>query len=267
MVEGADMPATPAWPLDSGVRLFVDTLLALGLTVAIDGAQAHYLLNVMRLKQGAHLALFDDRTGEWIAEVATTGKRTLTITIVAHVCDREPVPDLWLGAAPIRRARYDWVAEKACELGVARFMPVMTRRAVVDRVKPEKLRAHMIEAAEQCGRTALPQLDAELALLPWLEKLGDRVLFFADEAGGAPVAAAFVARGGPAAILIGPEGGFDDAERAAIRAHPQAVAVSLGPRILRADTAAIAAVSVWMALAGDARTRSDLPLDSTSVRR
>jgi 16S rRNA (uracil1498-N3)-methyltransferase len=240
------MPATPAWPADSGVRLFVDQELDAGADVRVDGAQAHYLLGVMRLKPGAQLRLFDDRTGEWRGEIVRAGKRDLDIRLIERTRDRETVPDLWLGAAPIRRARYDWVVEKACELGVARFTPVMLRRAVVDKIKPDKLRAHMIEAAEQCGRTALPILDGEMSLKIWLTAIGDRPLYFADEAGGAPMRD--VMTPGPAAILIGPEGGFDDAERDMILAHPATVRISLGPLILRADTAAVAAVSAWLAL-------------------
>ena len=242
------MPATPAWPPQSAVRLFVETPLSLDATLTLGGPQAHYLLNVMRMKIGTVLKLFDDMTGEWAAEVIATAKRDITLSVTTHLRPREPVPDLWLGAAPIRRARFDFLAEKACELGVARFTPVLTRRAVVDKVKPERLRAQMIEAAEQCGRTALPALDPETKLADWLAMLGDRILFFADEAGGAPASESFAARLGPAAILIGPEGGFDPAERALVRAHPQAIAITLGPRILRAETAAIAAVAVWMAV-------------------
>jgi 16S rRNA (uracil1498-N3)-methyltransferase len=245
------LPATPAWPPQSAVRLFVDTALSHGATIAIGGAQAHYLLNVMRMKVGTVLKLCDDVTGEWAAEVVATARRDITLSVTMHLRPREPVPDLWLGAAPIRRARFDFLAEKACELGAARFTPVLTRRAVVDKVKPDRLRAQMIEAAEQCGRTALPALDPETRLNDWLAMLGTRTLFFADETGGVPAAAAFAAQPGHAAILIGPEGGFDEAERVLVRAHPQAVAISLGPRILRAETAAIAAMAVWMAVAGD----------------
>lgn len=241
------MPALPAWPPDSGVRLFVDAPLADTPVLRIAGAQAHYLIAVMRLKPGGRLRLFDDRSGEWLATVTDIGKRDLDLRIEEKLRDREAVPDLWLGAAPIRRARYDWVAEKACELGVARFTPVLTRRAVVDKVNPTRLRAHMIEAAEQCGRTALPTTDAPTPLHAWLDALGTRTLYCADEAGGRTMREAV--RAGPAAILIGPEGGFDDAERALIRAHPGAVAVTLGPRILRADTAAVAALALWTALA------------------
>ena len=242
------MPATPSWRLESSIRLFVDTPLLDLSEIRIEGPQAHYLISVMRVKIGTRLKLFDDISGEWLAEVAMLAKRDLILTILGHLRPRETVPDLWLAAAPIRRARYDWVAEKACELGVARFVPVLTRRAVVDKVKDDRLRAHMIEAAEQCGRTALPEISSQVALKEWLPTLGERTLFFADEAGGQVLAAAIAAHPGPAAILIGPEGGFDDAERDAISALPNAIPVSLGERILRADTAAIAAVAIWMAL-------------------
>jgi 16S rRNA (uracil1498-N3)-methyltransferase len=245
------MPATPAWPPESSVRLFVETPLSEHAQVRLDGAQAHYLVSVMRIKVGEHVKLFDDATGEWLAEAISVGKRDIGLSVVAHLKTREPVPDLWLAAAPIRRARYDWVAEKACELGVARFVPVLTRRAVVDKVKDDRLRAHMVEAAEQCGRTALPEIASQVKLADWLSTLDKRTLFFADEAGGQVLVEAIAANPGPAAILIGPEGGFDNAEREAIRATPGAVPISLGPRILRADTAAIAAVSVWMAVAGE----------------
>jgi 16S rRNA (uracil1498-N3)-methyltransferase len=246
------MPATPAWPPDSTPRLFVETALAEGGEVRIDGGQAHYLLSVMRLKAGDPVRVFDDRTGEWLGIARHIGKRDLVLEIAGHLREREAVPDLWLCAAPIRKGRIDWVAEKACELGVARLVPVFTRRAVVDRLNLERLRAHMVEAAEQCGRTALPELAEPLKLTALLRGWpAERALFFADEAGGLPALEAMRAHPGPAAILIGPEGGFDDSEREAIRALPQAVGIALGPRILRADTAAAAAVALWMGAAGD----------------
>lgn len=245
------MPATPAWPPQSTPRLFVDRPLAPG-PLRIDGAAAHYLLSVMRLKPGAPVKLFDDVSGEWLATVAEAGRRDLTLTVTERLRPREPVPDLWLCAAPLKQGRIDWVAEKACELGVARLQPVLTRRTVVDRLNGERLRKNMIEAAEQCDRTALPELTEpvklDALLRDWPE---ERTLFFADETGGAPALAAMQARPGPGAVLIGPEGGFDPAEATAIRALPQAVGVSLGPRILRADTAAAAAIALWMAAAGD----------------
>lgn len=246
------MPATPAWPPASLPRLFIDQPLTDGAEVRIEGGQAHYLTGVMRLRPGAQVKLFDDRTGEWLAGLEHVGKRDAILRIEGLLRPREEAPDLWLLAAPIKKGRIDWVAEKACELGVARLLPVITRRTVVDRLNLDRLRAHMIEAAEQCERTALPTLaepeKLDVVLRGWPE---ERTLFFADEEGGA--ALLDVAKPGPAAILIGPEGGFTPEEREAIRAVPQAVAVSLGPRVLRADTAMAAAVSLWMAAAGDWR--------------
>jgi 16S rRNA (uracil1498-N3)-methyltransferase len=247
------MAATPAWPPQSTPRLFVDEPLGPGART-IAGPPAHYLLSVMRLKVGDPVKLFDDRTGEWLATVAAAGKRDLTVAVVDRLRPREPVPDLWLCAAPLKKGRVDWLAEKACELGVDRLVPVVTRRTVVDKPNTDRLRAHMVEAAEQCDRTALPTV-ADPVKLPALLRdwPAERALFFADETGGAPALDAMGGRPGPAAILIGPEGGFDAEERALVRAHGSAVGVSLGPRILRADTAAAAAVALWMAAAGDWR--------------
>ena len=241
------MVATPAWPPQSLPRLFVDRALAEGASVTVDG---NYLAAVLRLGPGDRVKLFDDRTGEWLATIAEAGKKRVTLAVGARLRERELVPDLWLLFAPIKRGRIDWLVEKATELGVARLMPVVTRRTVVDRLNLERLRAHAVEAAEQCGRTALPVLEAprklEAVLRDWP---AERALHFADEGGGAPLAS--TAAPAPAAILIGPEGGFTEEERAAIRALPAARPVSLGPRILRADTAALAAVGLWMAAAGD----------------
>ena len=240
------MTATPAWLPRSTPRLFVEGPLGEGQVVALGGGQAHYLISVMRAKPGDAIKLFDDVTGEWLSIIDQVGKRDLTLRLEGQLRPREAVPDLWLAAAPIRKNRYDWIAEKACELGVARFVPVLTRRCVADKVKPDRLRAHMIEAAEQCGRTALPEVAEAIALPAFLAGI-DRTLFFADEMGGLPMQAVFAAHPGPAAILIGPEGGFTDEERSLILATPGAIGISLGPRILRADTAAVAAVAVWMA--------------------
>jgi 16S rRNA (uracil1498-N3)-methyltransferase len=242
------MIATPAWPPKSTPRLFVEQPLAEGAQVHVAGNSAHYLLGVMRLKEGAPVKLFDDISGEYLATVSSAGKRDLVLTVEAKLRERESVPDLWLVQALIKKDRFDWIAEKACELGTARFVPVLTARCVVDKVKEDRLSSQMIEAAEQCERTALPEI-APLAKLDALLKSWPkgRTLYFCDERGGEP----FAPSQGSAAILIGPEGGFTDDENAAIRAHPAAKAVSLGPRILRADTAAAAALSVWMAAAGD----------------
>lgn len=245
------MPATPAWPPQSTPRLFVDQPIVPG-AVRIDGPQAHYLIAVMRLKQGDPVKLFDGVSGEWLGTAASIGKRDLTLEVTELLRPREAVPDLWLCAAPLKKGRIDWLMEKACELGVDRVVPVLTRRTVVDRLNLDRLRAHMIEAAEQCGRTAVAALDEPVKLTALLRDWpAERALFFADEAGGLPAFEAMRAQPGAAAILIGPEGGFDDDERAAIRALPGAIGIGLGPRILRADTAAATAISLWMAAAGD----------------
>jgi 16S rRNA (uracil1498-N3)-methyltransferase len=250
------MPATPAYPTHSAPRLYVDVELADGAEIRLDGSHAHYLLKVMRIKQRDPVKLFDDRTGEYLAHVTVLGKRDLILLIDGKTRDREAVPDLWLCAAPIKKDRFNWIAEKATELGVAKIMPVQTARTQGQGIKLEKLHAHMVEAAEQCERTALPSLDPLVKLTDMLEQWPtERHLFFADEriheTGEGSFCKALVAHDGPAAILIGPEGGFSDSENKLIRALPQSVAVSLGPRILRADTAAIAAISLWMAGRGN----------------
>ncbi len=246
------MTATPAWPPQSCPRLFVDQALTDGMEVRVGGGQAHYLISVMRLKQGSPVKLFDDLTGEWLAEVSVLAKRDLILAVQGKLRDRESVPDLWLLAAPIKKARIDWVAEKACELGIGCYQPVITRRTIVERLNLDRLRTHMVEAAEQCGRTALPEMREPVKLATLLKTWpASRRLFFADEDGGVPLAEAARLNPGAAAILIGPEGGFDDEERAVIKALPQAIGVSLGPRILRAETAAISAISIWMAANGD----------------
>lgn len=244
------MPATPAWPPASTPRLFVDLPLGPDAAPMIDGPVAHYLLNVMRMKAGDPILLFDNISGEWLAVVAHAAKRALTLRIERQTKAIERVPDLWLCFAPVKKARLDWIIEKATELGVARLQPVITERTIVERVKRERLEAQIVEACEQCGRTALPTL-AEPIKLPQLLKdwPAGRALLFADEAGGVPLAS--VDAPAPAAILTGPEGGFTARERELLTGHPAVRRIALGPRILRAETAAIAAVGIWMAQNGD----------------
>lgn len=250
------MPATPAWPPKSAPRLFVADELRADAAVLIEGNPAHYLVRVMRAAPGDVVILCDDLTGEWVARVSDVGKRDVVLGVTEMLRPREAVPDLWLCPALLKKDRFDLILEKATELGAARIQPLVTRRCVADKLNLDRARAITTEAAEQCARTALPQLaepvKLDALLAGWPE---DRMLFFADEnakgSGCEPAAVAFAAHSGPAAILTGPEGGFDDAERAAIRAHPAARPISLGPRILRGETAAIAALSVWMAAAGD----------------
>jgi 16S rRNA (uracil1498-N3)-methyltransferase len=245
------MPATPDWPPKSLSRLFVRTALGQGASVELDAGQANYLGNVMRLGAGEHVLLFDGASGEWIARIVENGRRRMTLIVEQRTREQESVPDLWLAFAPVKRAQTDWLVEKATELGVARLFPVTTQRTIVERVKLERLQAIAIEAAEQCNRTSVPEISELQPLRTFLKEQSGRTLYFADEGGGEPAAAAL--KSGPATILTGPEGGFTDEERAVIRAEPDAVAISLGPRILRAETAALAAVTTYMALAGDWR--------------
>ncbi len=246
------MPALPAWPPKSAPRLFVEPRIVVGETLRIEGKQAHYLGKVMRVAPGDAVVLCDDITGEWAAEVTEAGKRHVVLEPKELLRGREEVPDFWLCPALLKKDRFDLVLEKATELGVAQIQPVVTRRCVADKLNAERADTIATEAAEQCARTALPEIGAPVKLEPLLRDWPpERILFFADEAGGEAAADAFCYAEGPAALLIGPEGGFDEAERAMIRAHPCARAISLGPRILRGETAAIAAVAVWMAEAGD----------------
>lgn len=246
------MPATPAWPPRSAPRLFVPDAIASGAQVTVEGNAAHYLGKVMRIAPGDAVILCDDVTGEWACKVIEAGKRAVVLEPVEILRPREQVPDFWLVPALLKKDRFDLVLEKATELGVRAIHPVITRRCVADKLNAERARSIVSEAAEQCARTALPELSEPVKLDTLLRDWpADRALFFADELGGAPASEAFTARCGPAALLVGPEGGFDDAEREAIRAHPQARAITLGPRILRGETAAIAATALWMGTIGD----------------
>lgn len=246
------MPATPAWPPRSAPRLFVSSPLAKGVAVEVEGNQAHYLAKVMRVAIGDVVILCDDVTGEWAARVVSVGKREVVLEPAEKLRPREPVPDFWLCPALLKKDRFDLILEKSSELGVRRLQPVVARRCVADKLNLERARAIVTEAAEQCARTALPELAGPVLLEALLRAWpAERTLYFADELGGEPAAAAFAACPGPAALLVGPEGGFDDREREAVRALPQARAISLGPRILRGETAAVAATALWMGVAGD----------------
>jgi 16S rRNA (uracil1498-N3)-methyltransferase len=243
------MPATPAWPPKSLPRLYVHEPIAEGAAIALDPRQAHYLGNVMRKGAGDELLIFDGRSGEWLARIAAAGRKRMTLSVERLTREAETLPDLTLAFAPVKRAQTDWLVEKATELGVARLQPVITGRTIAERIKFDRLEAITIEAAEQCGRTVLPEIIDPAPLDRFLKASAAHPLYFADEQGGAPVASAMSR--GPATILIGPEGGFTEEERAMVRSADHAVAISLGPRILRAETAALAAVSAYMAVAGD----------------
>lgn len=232
------------------VRLCVDHPLGAGQSVPLSREQAHYLFGVMRLGLDDAVLLFNGQEGEWRADVVEAGKRGGLLVCAEQTGPQRNPPDLWLLFAPIKKARTDFIVEKAAELGAARILPVQTEFTNAERVRRDRLQAHAVEAAEQCGGTFVPEV-AEIAKLEtvlrdWPE---DRALILCDEALAGEAGAQLPQA--PAAILIGPEGGFSEAERARLR--EMATTISLGPRILRADTAAVAAITLWQAEQGDWR--------------
>ncbi|MGB7373191.1 16S rRNA (uracil(1498)-N(3))-methyltransferase [Pontixanthobacter sp.] len=246
------MPKTPTWPPKSAPRLFVTEQLNPGSLVELSGSAAHYLSRVMRVTMGDIVILCDNQTGEWAADITSIGKRDVTLAVTQQLRPREQVPDFWLCPALLKKDRFDLVLEKATELGVRAIRPVIARRCVADKLNTDRAVSIITEAAEQCARTALPALAPVEKLSIFLARWpAGRTLFFADENGGAPADQTFRNTRGPAALLTGPEGGFDDAERALLLAHPEVKPITLGPRILRGETAAIAATALWMGVAGD----------------
>lgn len=248
--------------MDAKIRLYVDQPLAPGQAVALSPDQAHYLTGVMRLAAGAPILLFNGRDGEWRATLAQAGKRNAIALCDAQTRPLHLPPDLWLLFAPIKKARTDFIVEKAVELGVSRILPVQTRHTNSERIRQDRLQAHATEAAEQCGATYVPEVTdlapLDRVLRDWPE---GRALLWCDEASvkapPSPPGGGGMGWGGqvfppaPAAILIGPEGGFSADEAAKLRSKPHVTSLSLGPRILRADTAAVAAVTLWQAACGD----------------
>mgnify|MGYP003757422157 FL=1 len=223
-----------------------------GATYLVTDNQGHYLVNVMRLKMGEHIAVFNGRSGEWLAEITKLGKGKANITIREKIAEQTSEPDLWYLFAPIKKARIDYMIGKATELGVARMLPVVTKRTNLERIKQGKLIANATEAAEQCGRMSVPDIDPISSLDDVLDKWPeDRMILFCDEAGDAVQIKEITSEGDKWAILIGPEGGFNEGERQMIRAHSNTIPITLGPRILRADTAAVSAISLWQSFMGD----------------
>jgi 16S rRNA (uracil1498-N3)-methyltransferase len=244
----------------SAMRLFTEADLSAGVDTELTEAQAHYLRHVMRRSDGAPLLLFNGRDGEWSAELALHGKKSASAQVRECTRSQAVEPDVWLCFAPIKRARIDYIAEKATELGVAVLQPVLTQHTAVERVNVERLRANAIEAAEQTERLSVPEVRAPVDLMRLLgEWPAERRLLMCDETGGGPPIAEVLAglddaaRAAPWGIVIGPEGGFASAELTALRRIKDVIAVGLGPRILRADTAAVAALACWQALVGDWR--------------
>lgn len=238
------------------IRLHVTSDLAAGTVVGLDADQAHYVSHVMRLETGAAIALFNGRDGEWLARVTAVAKRAACLVVERRLRLQSREPDVWLVFAPLKRQRLDYLAEKATELGVAELRPVLTRRTVVARVNLERLAAHAREAAEQTERLTVPAVREPVALGALIAgwPAGRRLVVCDETGGGRPILEALRSlegAPGPCAVVTGPEGGFESDEIAALRALPTALPVGLGPRLLRADTAAIAALACWQAALGD----------------
>lgn len=242
-------------------RLFVAADLEQGGSVLLDEAQAHYLRHVLRREDGATVLLFNGRDGEWEGRLELRGRRDAAIDVGQRHRAQAGAPDVWLCFAPVKRARIDYLVEKATELGAGCLQPVLTRHTAVERINLERLQAHAVEAAEQSERLTVPEVRPPLALPRLIETWPDgRRLLMCDETGSGPPIAAVLsalaaqsAAAAPWAILIGPEGGFEQGELEALRRMKDVTAVGLGPRILRADTAALAALACWQALLGDWR--------------
>ncbi|MDB6181217.1 16S rRNA (uracil(1498)-N(3))-methyltransferase [Paracoccus fistulariae] len=236
------------------IRLFIDHPLVPGQAVPLDGPQAHYLSGVMRQRAGDHLSVFNGRDGEWLAAITEAGKRGGTLELLRQTGDQRDPPDLWMIFAPIKKARTDFIVEKAAEMGAARILPVQTDFTNSERIRQDRLQAHAVEAAEQCGGTYVPPV---ADLLPLSRVLQDwdpaRRILWADEALAGPAETLAGLPTGPWAILIGPEGGFSEPERQQLSSLAHVTRISLGPRILRADTAAVAALALWQAALGDWR--------------
>jgi 16S rRNA (uracil1498-N3)-methyltransferase len=235
-------------------RLFVEVPLAPAAALTLDAGQSHYLAHVLRAKPGQHVRLFNGSDGEWSAIITTVGKKGVQLEVEGRARLQDSVPDLWLLLAPVKKTPLDYVVQKATELGVARIQPVITRRTIVERINTDRMSANAIEAAEQSGRLTVPEIGApqplERALAGWDPS---RPLVFCDEAGAArPIAEAIREHDAARwALLTGPEGGFAPEERQHLRGLSYVIPVTLGPRIMRADTAALAAIAVWQALKGD----------------
>lgn len=240
-------------------RLHVDPDLAANGQLTLGKEQSLYLAAVLRKQVDDEVVLFNGRHGAWRARITSDSKKSVGLALIEQIAPQTPSSDLWYGFAPLKTERLDYVIQKACEMGVSTIQPVITRYTQVARLKHERLVANAIEAAEQCEVLNVPLVETEISLDKlldsWTSEQGDRKLILADEGEDAssPVDAISALRGTPVGILIGPEGGFSDEERAKLRAQPFVVPVSLGPRILRADTAAVAALAVIQAIIGDWR--------------
>jgi len=233
-------------------RLFIDEPLADGEMFFLPKGQVHYISNVLRMAVGDKLRFFNGREGEWLGEITSLSKKQVQINVREQLRRPVSMPDIRLAFAPIRRHRTAFVFEKATELGVAKFEPVLTARTQFPKLNIHKARAQIIEAAEQTERLDVPSVSKPMNLLDWLAQQSGRTLIFADEAGdAAPVLGRLKNLTRSATILIGPEGGFSSQERDQLKAHKDVLSVTLGPRILRADTAVLSLLTLWQASQGD----------------
>jgi 16S rRNA (uracil1498-N3)-methyltransferase len=240
-------------------RLYLDTPLAAGARIALEREQTSYLLTVLRMKAGESVIVFNGRDGAWLTRIADDHRKGAVLEAVVQTEHQTPASDLWFGFAPLRTGRLDYLVQKATEMGAATIQPVITQYTQVSRLKADKLAANIIEAAEQCEVLSVPTLGPEIGLgelvAGWRHHHGLRRLIFCDESAPShsPMRQLGELAGLPVGILVGPEGGFSDAERNLLLAQDFVVPISLGPRILRADTAAVAALSVVQAIIGDWR--------------
>jgi 16S rRNA (uracil1498-N3)-methyltransferase len=253
MSEGHRRPAEPeSAARRPRVRLFLEQPLGEGQPLSLPASAAHYLGAVMRLQPGDEVAVFNGRDGEWRVRLEALGKKGGAAQSLMQTAPQRDPPDLWLLFAPLKKARTDFIVEKATELGVARLLPVQTDFTNAERVRRDRLQAHAVEAAEQCGATHVPQVEDLRPLAAILADWPDgRHLWWADETRAGAASRPDLA--GPGAILIGPAGGFAPDERARIAGLPFVRPMALGPRILRAETAALAAITLWQAAQGDWR--------------
>ena len=233
-------------------RLYIETSLSAGQIITLPKEQVHYVCTVLRMREDDALRLFNGESGEWRGEIKRLSKRSVDIEISEQLRETVSMPGISLAFAPIRKHRTAFIFEKGTELGVAKFEPIITARTQFPKLNLEKAQAQIIEAAEQTERLDLPELCAPQKLMDWLPHQRDRLIIFADEAGEAQSAKDILQKATPqTTLLIGPEGGFTEMERDSLRALRNVKSVSLGPRILRADTAALSLLTLWQSHLGD----------------
>lgn len=235
------------------IRLYIPQLLSVHQDITLDEQQSHYVTNVMKLKQGQSLKCFDNQSGEYDCEIVELNKKHTVLQVIRQGKEYQQVPDIWLLFAPVKKDNTDFIVQKATELGVRRIVPILTRYTITERIKKERFEANVIEASEQCRRTDIPEVEEAVkfeALMQNWDK--NRTLYYMDETlNGKPVAEVFAKAPAPCAVLVGPEGGFSEDELKLLRSSSFAKGVCLGKRILRAETAVVAAISCWQAMSGD----------------